>query len=42
VDECNLEHPKVPNKPRLLSLGKTQGLFDILDKEIEERSKKEE
>ncbi len=29
VDKCNLEHPKVPNKPRLLSQGKTQGLFDF-------------
>ena len=28
VDECNLEHPKVPNKPHLLRCGKTQGLFD--------------
>jgi len=28
--ELNLEHPKVPNKPRLLSRGKTQGLFDII------------
>jgi len=27
--ELNLEHPKVPNKPRLLSRGKTQGLFDF-------------
>ncbi len=26
------KHPKVPNKPRLLSRGKTQGLFD--DKEL--------
>ena len=28
MDECNLEHPKVQNKPTLLSVGKTQELFD--------------
>jgi len=25
----NFEHPKVPNKPRLLRRGKKQGLFDF-------------
>ena len=29
MDECNLEHPKVPNKPHTLVCGKTQGLFNI-------------
>ena len=28
VDECNLEHPKIPSKPRLKSRGKIQGFFD--------------
>ena len=29
VDECNLEHPKIPSKPRLLSRGEIQGFFDF-------------
>ncbi len=29
VDECNLEHPKVPNKLHTLVCGKRQGLFDF-------------
>ena len=29
MDECNLEHPKVQNKPTLLSVGKMQELFDF-------------
>ena len=31
VDECNLEHPEIQNKPRLLSSCKIQGFLDSID-----------
>ncbi|MDO8509056.1 MAG: hypothetical protein Q7S27_05220 [Nanoarchaeota archaeon] len=30
--DLNLEHPKVQNKPHFLRCGKTQGLFDLINR----------